>query len=187
MSSVPAPGPGRTGQIFSLSPDVSDIAQQYGVRHKGVSLLVLGAVKSGGGGCACPENVFLKTLIRHLVLRDDQTVVVDMEPGIEHLGRATVQGVDAMIIVLEPGTRSKETAKRIIALSKDIGLGGKLFFVLNKIRTAEDEKALASDEVDPKRVLGSISFDSRFTDADCEGISILMLKIQMIFGWNSRR
>src|SRR5271157_1745026 len=121
--------PGRAGQMFSLSPEVADIAQKYGLEYSGVSLLVLGAVKSGGGGCACPENVFLRKLIRHLVLRDDETVVVDMEPGIEHLGRATAQGVDAMIIVLEPGTRSRETARRIISLSKDIGLENKLFFV----------------------------------------------------------
>ena len=111
---------GRTGQMFSLSPDVSDVAQKYGLLCNGVSLLVLGAVKSGGGGCACPENAFLKKLIRHLVLQEGETVVIDMEPGIEHLGRATASGVEAMIIVLEPGTRSKETARRIVASAEEV-------------------------------------------------------------------
>ena len=165
--------PGRGGQMFSLSPEVADIAEKYGLEHNRVSLLVLGAVKSGGGGCACPENVFLKKLIRHLVLRDDETVVVDMEPGIEHLGRATAQGVDAMIIVLEPGTRSRETARRIINLSKDIGLSSKLFFVLNKIRNDDDERALLSEDFGAIEVLGRIPFDDKFVDADCKGISIL--------------
>jgi CO dehydrogenase maturation factor len=164
--------PGRTGQMFSLSPDVSDVAQKYGLLFDGVSLLVLGAVKSGGGGCACPENAFLKKLIRHLVLQDGETVVIDMEPGIEHLGRATASGVDAMIIVLEPGMRSKETARRIIKLSKDIGLEKKLYFVLNKIRNIDDEKILLSDDLDGIKVLGSIPFDARFIDADCKGISV---------------
>jgi CO dehydrogenase maturation factor len=165
--------PGRAGQMFSLSPEVADIARTYGLEYSGVSLLVLGAVKSGGGGCACPENVFLKKLIRHLVLRDDETVVVDMEPGIEHLGRATAQGVDAMIIVLEPGTRSRETAKRIISLSKDIGLSGKICFVLNKIRNDDDVRALMSEDFGTIDVLGRIPFDDKFVDADCKGISIL--------------
>ncbi len=164
--------PGRQGQMFSLSPDVSDIAQKYGVLYDGIALLVLGAVKSGGGGCACPENVFLKKLIRHLVLHEGETVVVDMEPGIEHLGRATAQGVDAMVIVLEPGTRSTETARRIIALSKDIGLSGKLGFVLNKIRNDDDERALLSEEFASVNVLGKIPFDERFIDADRKGASI---------------
>ena len=164
--------PGRTGQMFSLSPDVSDVAQKYGLSCDGVSLLVLGAVKSGGGGCACPENTFLKKLIRHLVLQEGETVVIDMEPGIEHLGRATASGVDAMIIVLEPGTRSKETARRIISLSKDIGLEKKLFFVLNKMRSAEDEKAVLSEGFGNIKLLGTIPLDERFVDADCKGVSI---------------
>jgi CO dehydrogenase maturation factor len=167
--------PRRTGQMFSLSPDVADVAQKYGLACDGVSLLVLGAVKSVGGGCACPENAFLKKLIRHLVLQEGETIVIDMEPGIEHLGRATASGVDAMIIVLEPGTRSRETARRIIALSKDIGLEKKLYFVLNKIRNVDDEKLLMSDEFGGIRVLGSIPFDERFIDADCKGISVFKM------------
>jgi CO dehydrogenase maturation factor len=164
--------PGRAGQMFSLSPDVSDVAQKYGLSCDGVSLLVLGAVKSGGGGCACPENAFLKKLIRHLVLQERETVVIDMEPGIEHLGRATASGVDAMIIVLEPGTRSKETAGRIIKLSKDIGLEKKLFFVLNKMRNDDDEKTVLADDFGQVKMLGKIPFDERFIDADCKGISV---------------
>ena len=161
---------GRSGQMFNLSPEVSDIAEKFGILFNGVSLVVLGAVKSGGSGCACPENAFLKKLIRHLVLHNGETVVIDMEPGIEHLGRATAEGVDAMIVVLEPGTRSHETAKRIIALSKDIGLSKKLFFVLNKMRSRRDMDAVSA--LGGERVLGSIPFDERFIDADIRGISV---------------
>jgi CO dehydrogenase maturation factor len=161
---------GGQGQMFNLSPEVSDIAEKYGIQFNGVSLVVLGAVRSGGSGCACPENAFLKKLIRHLVLHERETVVVDMEPGIEHLGRATAGGVDAMIIVLEPGTRSRETAQRIITLSHDIGLSEKLFFVLNKMRNTRDLEAVSSLGLD--KVLGSIPFDERFIDADCRGISV---------------
>lgn len=161
---------GKTGQMFNLSPEVADVAEKYGIQVSGVSLVVLGAVKSGGSGCACPENAFLRKLIRHLVLHQGESVVVDMEPGIEHLGRATAAGVDAMIIVLEPGTRSRETAQRIIGLSKDIGLSEKLYFVLNKMRSSSDLDAVSA--LGSVRVLGSIPFDDRFVDADCEGISV---------------
>jgi CO dehydrogenase maturation factor len=165
---------GRTGQIFNLSPEVSDVAEKYGILYSGVSLVVLGAVKSGGSGCACPENAFLRKLVRHLVLHQGETVVIDMEPGIEHLGRATAEGVDAMIIVLEPGTRSHETAQRIIALSRDIGLSGKLFFVLNKMRNTRDLAAVSA--LGGERVLGSIPFDERFIEADCSGTSIFEMQ-----------
>jgi CO dehydrogenase maturation factor len=161
---------GKAGQMFNLSPEVSDIAETYGVLFNGVSLLVLGAVNSGGSGCACPENMFLKKLIRHLVLHEGETVVIDMEPGIEHLGRATAEGVDAMVIVLEPGARSRETAGRIIALAHDIGLSDKLFFVLNKMRNSGDEKVV--EEFGRDRMLGSIPYDARFIDADCIGVSV---------------
>jgi CO dehydrogenase maturation factor len=161
---------GRQGQMFNLSPEVSDVAEKYGIAFGGVSIVVLGAVRSGGSGCACPEDAFLKKLIRHLVLHEKETVVVDMEPGIEHLGRATAGGVDAMIIVLEPGTRSHETAQRIIAMAKDIGLSEKLFFVLNKMRNSRDLEAVSS--LGGERVLGTIPFDKRFVDADCQGVSV---------------
>jgi CO dehydrogenase maturation factor len=165
---------GRQGQMFNLSPEVSDVAEKFGIRFNGISLIVLGAVKSGGSGCACPENAFLQKLIRHLVLHQDETVVVDMEPGIEHLGRATAGGVDAMIIVLEPGMRSVESAQRIISLSSDIGLGGKLYFVLNKMRNSNDLTAVSA--LAGEKMLGTIPFDERFVDADCSGGSVFEMQ-----------
>ena len=101
------------GQIFSLNPEVSDIADNYATHYAGVDLLVLGAAQRAGSGCACPESVLLKSLVRELVLRRDEVVILDMEAGIEHLGRGTAMGVDVMIAVVEPGQRSVETAHRV--------------------------------------------------------------------------
>ena len=100
------------GQMFKLNPDVSDIADRYAVRHEGVDLLVLGAVQHAAGGCACPESVLLKSLVLHLVLGKREVVILDMEAGIEHLGRGTALGVDLILVVVEPGKRSVETAPR---------------------------------------------------------------------------
>ena len=95
--------PGEFGQVFSLNPDVTGIAERYGVHFGGVDLLVIGAIQRAGAGCACPENVLLRNLVSHLVLRRDEIVVLDMEAGIEHMGRSTAMGVDLMLIVVEPG------------------------------------------------------------------------------------
>jgi len=91
------------GQVFKLNPEVSDIADKFAIRHSGVALLVLGAIESGGSGCACPESTLIRALVTDLVLYKDDALVMDMEAGIEHLGRGSARGVDTMIIVLEPG------------------------------------------------------------------------------------
>jgi CO dehydrogenase maturation factor len=166
---------GKTGQLFSLSPDVSDVASRFGVSWEGLSLVVLGAVTKGGSGCACPENSFLRALVRRLVLHEGECLVIDMEPVIEHLGRATAAGVDAMIVVLEPGTRSRESGRRIAALSADIGLGEKLFFVLNKMRDGVEPQELVPGDAPSAKIAGEVPFDERFLDADRKGAFVLSL------------
>jgi CO dehydrogenase maturation factor len=127
------------GQIFKLNPEVSDIADSYATKHDGVSLLVLGAVEQGGRGCACPENVLIRALVADLVLFKNEALVMDMEAGIEHLGRATARGVDAMLVVIEPGQQSIECARRIEHLSREIGLKN-IQYVANKLRGHTDEE-----------------------------------------------
>jgi CO dehydrogenase maturation factor len=159
------------GQMFKLNPEVSDVADRFALRHEGVALLVLGAIDKGGGGCACPESVFIRALVTDLILHKDDALIMDMEAGVEHLGRATVRGVDTMIIVVEPGLRSIESAKRIINLSAEIGLV-KIKLVANKIMHADDEgfirEALPSYEL-----LGAIPFSTLLAGADRRGESVL--------------
>ncbi|MGA2506863.1 MAG: AAA family ATPase [Chitinispirillaceae bacterium] len=166
---------GRTGQIFSLTPDVADIAKKYAVQWKGVQVVVLGGIKKGGGGCACPESALLKSLVRYLILHENEIVILDMEAGIEHLGRATATGVDALVAVTEPGTRSLETALHIQQLAADIGLSGRFFMLHNKVRdaikSAEAVKAIGPDVMS----LGTIPYDERFITADEERKSIFDL------------
>jgi CO dehydrogenase maturation factor len=113
--------PGEFGQMFKMNPRVSDIPDEYCLDFEGIRLLVLGAVRKGGGGCACPENVLLQSLLSEIMLNRDEVVIVDMEAGIEHLGRATCKAVDQMLIVVEPGGRSISTAKRIVDLAGEAG------------------------------------------------------------------
>ena len=158
------------GQMFKLNPDVADIADRYAVRHAGVDLLVLGAVQHAAGGCACPESVLLKQLVLHLVLRPGDTVILDLEAGIEHLGRGTAMGVDLMLAVVEPGQRSLETAARVREMSREIGIR-RFGVVLNK-STAPGDGAWAERALGPGSLLGTIPWEERIAHADRDGVSL---------------
>jgi len=161
-------GPKGYGKFFKLNPTVSDIPETYSVVHNGVRLMVLGAPKRGGSGCACPENVFLKNLLAHLVLQRDETLIVDMEAGIEHLGRATCGSIDALIVVVEPGRRSAQTAESVRRMADEIGIK-RVFIVANKIRSPNDLEVLRKSLPEGVPLLGAISFDERLVTADLEG------------------
>ncbi|MFH0958040.1 MAG: AAA family ATPase, partial [Pseudomonadota bacterium] len=132
---------GTVGGFFKMNPKVDDLPEALGREKDGVRLLVMGTVKKGGGGCICPESVLLKALINHLVLYEKDLVIMDMEAGIEHLGRGTAQGVDRLLIVVEPGQRSIETAEKVRQLTQDIGLKN-ISAVGSKIRNTDQEKFL---------------------------------------------
>ncbi len=159
---------GQYGQMFKLNPEVSDIADFYAYKHRGVSLLVLGAVKAGGSGCACPESTFVRALVNDLVLFKKDTLIMDMEAGIEHLGRATSQGVDVMLIVVEPGLRSIDCAMLVERMSREIGIK-KIMFVANKVTSEDDEKFIR--EALPKReILAFLPYSSDMRNADRDGV-----------------
>jgi len=160
--------PGKMGGFFKLNPKVDDIPEKYARQLDGVKLIVMGGVKKGGSGCACPESVLLRTLVTHMVLLRDEVVVMDMEAGIEHLGRATAKGVDWLIVVVEPGRRSVETALHVRQLAGDLGLQ-RVAVVGNKIRGEADEAFLRKNLPDLP-FLGFIPFDDKIIEADLKGI-----------------
>lgn len=147
---------GKPAPFFKMNPKVDDIPEKYSIIHQGIKLMVMGSVKKGGGGCACPENAFLKSLLSYLVLSRDEWVLLDMEAGIEHLGRGTAIGVDHMIVLVEPNHTSIETAFRIQKLSKDIGIKN-LHIVGNKIES-RDEMSLMKEKLKDFHLLGFIDY-----------------------------
>jgi len=163
--------PGTIGGFFKLNPTVDDIPDKYCVEHNGIKLMVMGMPRPGGSGCFCPENAFLKSLLRHLLLKRQEMIIMDMEAGIEHLGRGTAEGVDALIIVVEPGTRSIETAYRIKSMADDLKLR-RIFAVGNKVRSEEDKKFL-SETMSQFKFLGFIPYDERLINAEIEGRPVL--------------
>lgn len=129
--------PGTVGGFFTLNPRVDDLPERFSVKHRGVRLLEMGGVETGGSGCICPESALLKTLFTHLLFRNDEILLLDMYAGVEHLGRATADFVDALLVVVEPTRRSLTTAAQIKKLAADIGLK-RLWLVANKVGSRED-------------------------------------------------
>jgi CO dehydrogenase maturation factor len=157
---------GGFGKIFKLNPRVDDIAEKYAVTHDNITLLVMGTVRSGESGCACPANILVKNLLMHLLVTEKDVVICDMEAGVEHLGRGTAKAVDAMIIVVEPGRRSTDTANHIYELAKDLGISN-VFVVGNKVKN-EKEKAFIEKMVSMD-VLGHMMYDEKVIEADMKG------------------
>jgi len=160
------PGTGF-GAFFSLTPTVDDIAEKYGITGPdNVRLLVMGTVRSGGSGCMCPANALIRALIRHVTLERKDAVVMDMEAGLEHLGRATVRGFNALLCVVEPGAQSMETAMKIKRLALDIGVK-EVLAVGNKAASKEDRKFIEQSlkETDLELVC-IIPFDQAILRAD---------------------
>jgi CO dehydrogenase maturation factor len=162
--------PGTSGGFFTLNPRVDDIPERFTVSNRGVRLLEMGSVETGGSGCICPESAMLKTLFTHLLFRRDDVLILDMYAGVEHLGRATVDFVDAMLIVVEPTRRSLGTAAQIKKLANDIGLE-KLWLVGNKVED-RDEAAFLENESPGLPLLGIIPADSAVLQADRLGLSV---------------
>ena len=161
--------PGKSGSIFKLNPKVDDLPEKLSLRKENIYLMVMGTVRKGGAGCICPESTLLKNLITHLVLFQDDIVVMDMEAGIEHLGRGTASGVDLLIIVVEPGLRSIGTAGAIKALSADLGIK-KTAVVGNKIRGSADEEFIRKN-IGNIEIIGFIPYDEKIIESDMQGRS----------------
>lgn len=160
---------GGYGSIFKLNPKVDDIPEKFSIDYKGVKLLILGSVPQGGGGCFCPENVLLKNLLSHLFIQRNETVIVDMEAGLEHLGRGSTSYVDAFIVVVEPGMRSIQTALQIKKLASDLGIK-RVFVVGNKVHADEDRQVI-TENLDDFPVLGLMAYNPKVLEADRKGIS----------------
>ena len=161
--------PGSIGGYFSLNPKVDDLPEALSAKLENIKLMRLGGVSKGGAGCICPESSLLKALVRHVVLQRDEVVVMDMEAGIEHLGRATAKAVDKLIVVVEPGRRSIDTAGHIKQLASEIKLNN-IAVVGNKIRGPKDE-AFLREHLDGFEFLGFLPFDDALIEADLQGKS----------------
>ena len=162
-------GANEFNKFFKLNPQVSDIPDKYARDINGVKLLVMGTVETGGSGCVCPEHVMLKAVLSSLVLRKDDVVIMDMEAGLEHLGRGTASFMDRFVVVIEPGERSVQTYHKVKQLAADIGVRN-INVVANKVRDEADRR-FVRERIPENELLGFVSFSEEVADADRRGLS----------------
>ena len=157
--------------MFKLNPEVSDIADRFAVEHAGVALLVLGAIEAGGSGCACPENVLVRSLLSEVVLHRGDTVVLDFEAGVEHLGRGTARGVDTMLIVVEPGLWALQCAQTTHAMAEEIGVAD-IRVVVNKVSSPEDV-VFVRERLPGLEILAAVPYTEQIRQAERDGRSVV--------------
>lgn len=162
------------GGVYRLTFSVNDIVEEFSVRSpNGVNILVMGTIRSAGGGCMCPANAVLRELLRHLLVERDEAVVMDMEAGVEHMGRGTAKHVDTMLIVTDTSLKSMETAKKIHKLAVEAGVQ-RIFIVGNKAASLGDTELIQQFAVDNKfHLLGVIPYDEQVLRADVRGETVL--------------
>jgi len=162
-------GTGYAG-VFRLSFTVDDIVRDFSVTTPfGVNLIVMGTVQSMGSGCTCPANAVIRALLRHLIVERNEAIIIDMEAGIEHIGRGTAQHVNLMLIIADANMKSLETANSIQKLANQAGIG-QIFLVGNKIRKSLEEKTIENfADKNSIKVLDFVPYDQTIVDAEMQG------------------
>jgi CO dehydrogenase maturation factor len=163
-------GKDAAGAYFRLNPKVSDLPQKYWLEVNGVKLLVLGAIEQAGAGCACPQGAFLRAMLTHTILQRQEVVLVDLAAGVEFMGRASIQGVDAVVVVVEPGSRSIETAKNITRMARELGVKH-VAAIVNKITKGSQIEAIRGELTDIT-TLANIQYYPLVQKADLEQKSV---------------
>ncbi len=169
-------GTGYSG-VYRLSFTVDDIVRDYAVNTPfNVSLIVMGTVKAMESGCMCAPNAVIRAMLRHLIVERDEAVVLDLEAGVEHIGRGTARQVDALLIVADSNLKSLEIAKHIYDLASKAGMKN-LYIVGNRVMNPAQEEAIRSfGEKNELPILSVIPFDSKVVEADMLGETPLKRK-----------
>jgi CO dehydrogenase maturation factor len=169
---------GEIGGFFKLNPRVDDIPDRFAVTQDGIRILTMGTVQGAGAGCLCPESALLRSLVTHLLLRRDEVLILDMEAGVEHLGRGTARAVDAFVIVVEPGRRSIQTAHSIKKLAQGLGIE-QVYIVGNKISNSDDEE-FVSEQLAGSKILGFLPNDAQAMESDRLGVAVFAMAADLV-------
>jgi len=171
---------GAIGAYFKLNPKVSDLPEKYSLEVNGLKLLVLGGITQAGAGCACPEGAFLKALLTYTILQRQEVVLVDLAAGVEFMGRASVQGIDALVVVVEPGSRSIETAINIARMSKELGIKH-VAAIANKITDASQVETINSQLAKANiTVLANVEYSAAVQEADLQKRDVFQASPELI-------
>lgn len=170
-------GKEAVGAYFKLNPKVSDLPEKYALKINNLKLLALGAITQGGAGCACPEGAFLKALLTYTILQRKELVLVDLAAGVEFLGRASIQGIDALVLVVEPGGRSIETANNMAKMAKELGVRF-IGAIVNKI-TESAQIDIIKSQLKDVVLLGSLPYSQLLQEADLKRAPVFVADVKI--------
>jgi CO dehydrogenase maturation factor len=158
--------------VFRLTFTVDDIIRDHAVpTPSGIPLLVMGTVRAMESGCTCPAHSVVKALMRHLVVDRSEAVILDMEAGIEHLGRGTASRVDSLLVVTDANRKSLETAGAICRLARDSRIA-QVGLVGNRVNGPGHEKAIRDfAEGHGIGIIALIPYDEGVAEAGIAGSS----------------
>src|SRR4030066_2510746 len=156
--------------VYNLNFTVDDIVKQYSVPTPlGANLIVMGTVHSMGAGCMCAPTAVIRALLRHLVVERGEAVVLDLEAGVEHIGRGTAKEGDALLIVADSNLKSLEIAKHIHDLASAAGMK-QLFLVGNRVMNDTQREAIQTfADQNGIVVLAFVPWDQKIIEADMLG------------------
>jgi len=159
----------KQGPYYTLNPKIDDLPEKFAITQDGLRLMVLGAIRVAGGGCACPEQTVLRRLLHYLILSTKEVVIVDMEAGVEHFGRATVVPMDVILVVVEPSAGSRQTAKQIQRLAKELNLS-RVYFLGNNVKGKAQEEVLKGEF--GESLLAIFPYDEEIEEIELKGGSL---------------
>ncbi len=160
-----------TGAYFRMNPEVGDIPEKYWVEINGLKLFVLGGITRAGAGCACAEGSFLRALLTHTMLNRKEAIIVDLEAGVECMGRSSIEGINALIVVVEPGSRSIETALNISQMAKSLNIK-QVSAIINKV-TDDSQIEQIRSQLGAIPVLTAIKYTPEIQRADMDRSNVL--------------
>ncbi len=163
--------------VYNLNFSVDDIVKQYSVpTPMGVNLIVMGTVHTMGAGCMCAPTAVIRALLRHLVVEINEAIVLDLEAGVEHIGRGTARQVDDLLIVADSNMKSLEIAKHIHDMAAQAGMKN-LYLVGNRVMDDTQKQAIQSfADQNGIPVLAFIPWDQKVIEADMLGVTPLKNK-----------
>lgn len=163
--------------VYRLTFSVDDIVRDYSMLTPfGVNMMVMGTVHSMGSGCMCAPNAVIRELLRHLIVERDEAVVLDMEAGVEHMGRGTASHVDVLLVIADSNLKALEVARRIKDLAKTAGMN-QIYLIGNRVMNPHQKKAIIDfAEKNELEILDFIPFDQGVIEKDMQGISPLNFK-----------
>ena len=90
----------------------------------GVAVMSALRVAEAAAGCTCGGHATVRSLLGEALDTETDDTIVDMEAGIEHLSRSggTLAHADVLVLVMEPSLKAVITARRTIALARDLGI-----------------------------------------------------------------